>query len=254
MERDKRNDMSLSKKRSFTFGAYGRWVALSFEHKMLLVFKEMGYFQVETILIVEKSSSHFLVYSVDRITCGDETRWGFVSPRSYFKPVWTSFDCEEQEEGWQIVSCCWCKPTCCFRLESEENELQDSLDSPASDSKPSLSSSSNQRVRECPRSHSVSTHLINPPCNHCHIFVQLFMMFLFLPTFLLPFFFLLEPPVHFLSQETELFEIIAKLQVSFSGIDLVCASSRCVCHRWCSCLSGQPARWAKMWIPTTSEG
>lgn len=22
---------------------------------------------------------HFLVYSVDRFTCGDETRWGFIS-------------------------------------------------------------------------------------------------------------------------------------------------------------------------------
>ncbi|KAF3839620.1 hypothetical protein F7725_018337 [Dissostichus mawsoni] len=43
MEREKRNDMSFSRKRSFTFGAYG-------------------------------GSSHFLVYSVDRFTCGDETR------------------------------------------------------------------------------------------------------------------------------------------------------------------------------------
>ncbi|KAM8870584.1 rap1 GTPase-activating protein 1 isoform 7-T7 [Spinachia spinachia] len=42
MEREKRNDMSSSRKRSFTFGAYG--------------------------------SSHFLVYSVDGDTCGDETR------------------------------------------------------------------------------------------------------------------------------------------------------------------------------------
>ncbi|XP_033959107.1 rap1 GTPase-activating protein 2 [Pseudochaenichthys georgianus] len=42
MEREKRNDMSFSRKRSFTFGAYG--------------------------------GSHFLVYSVDRFTCGDETR------------------------------------------------------------------------------------------------------------------------------------------------------------------------------------
>ncbi|KAM6936580.1 rap1 GTPase-activating protein 1-like [Lycodopsis pacificus] len=42
MEREKRNDLSFSRKRSFTFGAYG--------------------------------GSHFLVYSVDRFTCGDETR------------------------------------------------------------------------------------------------------------------------------------------------------------------------------------
>ncbi|KAL6109326.1 uncharacterized protein ACO6RY_12483 [Pungitius sinensis] len=42
MEREKRNDMSSSRKRSFTFEPYG--------------------------------SSHFLVYSVDGHTCGDETR------------------------------------------------------------------------------------------------------------------------------------------------------------------------------------
>ncbi|XP_013868068.1 rap1 GTPase-activating protein 1, partial [Austrofundulus limnaeus] len=65
MEGEKRNDMSLSKKRSFTLGAYG---------------------------------------SVDRITCGDETR-----------------------------------------PESMENNLQDSLDSPTSDGKPPLSSSSSSQ-------------------------------------------------------------------------------------------------------------
>ncbi|XP_034409681.1 rap1 GTPase-activating protein 2 isoform X1 [Cyclopterus lumpus] len=43
MEREERNDMSFQRKRSFTFGAYG-------------------------------GGSHFLVYSVDRFTCGDETR------------------------------------------------------------------------------------------------------------------------------------------------------------------------------------
>lgn len=47
-----------------------------------------------------------------------------------------------------------------------------------------------------------------------------------LPPHVSPSPFFLELHVHFLSQETELFEIIAKLQVSFSGIDLVCASSR----------------------------
>lgn len=31
MEREKRNDMSFSRKRSFTFGAYGGWVNLNFK-------------------------------------------------------------------------------------------------------------------------------------------------------------------------------------------------------------------------------
>ncbi|XP_028436764.1 rap1 GTPase-activating protein 2 isoform X2 [Perca flavescens] len=75
MEREKRNDMSFSKKRSFTFGAYG--------------------------------GSHFLVYSVDKFTCGDETR-----------------------------------------PESAEDNILDIRDSPASDRKPVLSASSNQRDTE----------------------------------------------------------------------------------------------------------
>ncbi|XP_017270896.1 rap1 GTPase-activating protein 2 [Kryptolebias marmoratus] len=68
MEGEKRSDMSLSRKRSFTFGAYG---------------------------------------SVDRVTCGDETR-----------------------------------------PESVENSLQDGLESPSRDRKPSLSSSGNQKEAE----------------------------------------------------------------------------------------------------------
>ncbi|XP_032362884.1 rap1 GTPase-activating protein 2-like isoform X2 [Etheostoma spectabile] len=68
MEREKRNDMSFSRKRSFTFGAYG---------------------------------------GVDKFTCGDETR-----------------------------------------PESAEDNIVDILDSPASDRKPFLSASSNQRDTE----------------------------------------------------------------------------------------------------------
>ncbi|XP_056236229.1 rap1 GTPase-activating protein 2 isoform X2 [Seriola aureovittata] len=68
MEREKRNDTSFSRKRSFTFGAYG---------------------------------------GVDRFTCGDETR-----------------------------------------PESAEDNILDILDSPASESKPFLSSSSNQKDTE----------------------------------------------------------------------------------------------------------
>ncbi|XP_068995257.1 rap1 GTPase-activating protein 1 [Embiotoca jacksoni] len=68
MEREQRNDMSFSRKRSFTFGAYG---------------------------------------SVDRLTCGDETR-----------------------------------------PESAENHILDILDSPGSESKHFISSSSNQRDTE----------------------------------------------------------------------------------------------------------
>ncbi|XP_028280242.1 rap1 GTPase-activating protein 2 [Parambassis ranga] len=68
MEREKRNDLSFSRKRSFTFGAYG---------------------------------------SVDRFTCGDETR-----------------------------------------PDSTEDNLLDILDSPASESKPFISSSSSQRDTE----------------------------------------------------------------------------------------------------------
>ena len=60
-------------------------------------------------------------------------------------------------------------------------------------------------------------------------------------------------------QETELFEIIEKLQVSYSVIDLQCVypvmcELRFIYH-WCSyCPSGQQDRWAAVSIPSTSEG
>lgn len=58
----------------------------------------------------------------------------------------------------------------------------------------------------------------------------------------------------FSCQDTELFEIIEKLQVSFSMIHLMqCLSGRALLSSF-SCPSGQQDRWAALWIPTAPEG
>lgn len=161
-----------------------------------------------------------------------------------------------------------CESTCCCRPESVEDNILNILDSPTCESKPFLSASSNQRVI------SLSFHLptyfndIYLTSFHCCVCVS--EKSVSIPDWsvcrvtLLPhvspslFSVCLTSMACCSYQETELFEIIEKLQVSYSLIDLQCVypvmCEKFSYHRCSSCPSGQQDRWAAMWIPSTSEG
>lgn len=137
---------------------------------------------------------------------------------------------------WEVMHCAvfMCKWTCCCRPESAEDNILNILDSPASESKPVLSASSNQRVI------SLSCSALSPL-----FWLNMFNVFPYTafqrwqvsirswsdrhvplpphvsPSLSLRLHFCLTPAACCSYQDTELFEIIEKLQVSYSMIDLV---------------------------------
>lgn len=167
-----------------------------------------------------------------------------------------------------------CKSTCCCRPESAEDNILDILDSPARESKPFLSASCNQRVIPSLCSAFTSPaysnliyliyfHTQHFCRSHFPLVAESFVLFLFLPIFLLSF-----SPSAFLSDSCRLLYLpghravwnhrkaAGELQSAWS---FACVSSDAwaaeVSYHQCSfCPSGQQDRWAAVWIPIASEG
>ena len=159
-----------------------------------------------------------------------------------------------------------CKWTCCCRPETAEENL---LESPAGDRKPFLPASSNQRV--IPSKCSASYF------NYIHVYVlkygisdkfpfeaEQFVMFLFLPTFLLPFLSVcncvwrLLPVVRIRTQSC--LKSLKSCRWVASPLILCSVQWRLSKRSFLSSYqysprpSGQQDRWAAVWIPSSSEG
>lgn len=126
--------------------------------------------------------------------------------------------------------CLWTCTCCCRPAQSAENSVLDILDSPPSESKPFIAASSNQRVisLSC-LAWLNSLHVFFPhytftwsqvsirSTSVCHVPLFLHAS----PSFSLCLYFFLTFAACCSYQDTELFEIIEKLQVSNGNIDLM---------------------------------
>lgn len=147
MERAKRDDLSFSQKRSFTFGAYGRWVIAQFVSNDGLHSVWMNVFFVSNF--ASQSCFHFLLFTAWTDSCM-RMKQGEVP--FFYILLQLCLACIQALEWYQWEHSCISLPThnCCCRIESDGENLLDVLDSPAPESKTLISACSNQRVVSLP--------------------------------------------------------------------------------------------------------
>lgn len=159
MERAKRDDRSFSRKRSFTFGAYGGWVKNILSHIRTYIF------QCKSVWVLCRWTALFLSMS----NCLCQIHFPLQVVFTSLFAVWTDsharmsrgevlFSISSQPShvhvqplslakiSENVVHVFWWTHTCCCRHESEGENIVDVLESPAVESKTFTTPCSNHRV------------------------------------------------------------------------------------------------------------